>query len=275
MTDDTALAEPPPPGPRHGGTKMNTGDRVRFVLRGIGQTLITCGLVVLLFVVYEVYVTNIFAHQAQSKVHTALEKEWAQGQNPLLPLPGSTSVTIATGTGIANIYIPRLGKDFGFTVVEGTDDGDLEKGPGHYLHTALPGAVGNFAVAGHRVGKGEPFLNLDKLKPGDAVIIETKTSWYVYKINGDVKTGNLSAATPNNLVGSQVVNPSDGNVILPVPDNPGATPIQKLITLTTCTPKFSASQRLILHGTLDPSLTVPRTSDTKPASIEALYSQVS
>jgi sortase A len=130
-------------------------------------------------------------------------------------------------------------------------------------------------VAGHRVGKGEPFLNLDKLKPGDSVIIETETSWYVYKIKGDVGTGNLAVSTPDGIPGSQVVDPSDGNVILPVPDQPSATPTEKLITLTTCTPKFSASSRLIFHGVLDPSLTVARTSDAKPASIEALYAKVS
>ena len=75
--------------------------------------------------------------------------------------------------------------DYHFTIVEGTNDADLEKGPGHYVGTALPGQVGNFAVAGHRVGKGEPFLNLDQLQPGDAVVIETVTNWYVYTVLGD------------------------------------------------------------------------------------------
>ena len=90
--------------------------------------------------------------------------------------PAATSPTIPLGSGIANIYIPRFGRDYAFTVVQGTKDADLEKGPGHYVGTALPGQVGNFAVAGHRVGKGEPFLNLDHLRPGDAVIIETDKS---------------------------------------------------------------------------------------------------
>src|SRR6202012_5600293 len=129
------------------------GGTVRFYLRGLCQTLLTCGVLVLLFVVYEVWVTNIFAHAAQSKVQHQLVQAWAQGKDPLKPLPGSTSVTIPTGTGIANIYTPRLGYSFGCTIFEGPDDADLEKGPGHYLDTALPGAVGNFAVAGHRVGK--------------------------------------------------------------------------------------------------------------------------
>jgi sortase A len=176
-----AAVTDPPRGSLPPRAPMATGDKVRFVLRGIGQTLITLGLVVLLFVVYEVWITNIFAAREQSKVASALRHEWADsGGDPLLPLPGESDPTIPLGTGIGVLYIPRLGQDFHFTIVEGSvvpTDGELEKGPAHYHHTALPGAVGNFAVAGHRVGKGEPFLNIDKLRAGDSIIVETKSWW--------------------------------------------------------------------------------------------------
>jgi sortase A len=280
MSEDvggTAVA--PNPEPRHQGTGGSSiGDILRFVLRGVGQTLITCGVVVLLFVVYEVYVTNLFSHQKQTAAHHQLEQAWAQGKDPLIPLPGSTSVTIKAGIGIANIYVPRLGKSYGFTIVQGDTvptDAQLEKGPVHYGGTALPGQVGDFALAGHRVGKGEPFLNLDQLRPGDAVIIETDTDWYVYRVKGDVQTGNLASTAPDGVPGREIVDPSDGNVILPVPNHPGATPTERLLTLTTCHPKFTATHRMVVHAVLDPSLTVARTSDTKPAAIEALYSDVS
>ena len=252
----------------------SAGDKLRFVLRGIGQTLITGGLVVLLFVVYSVYITNIFAQQAQATVRHQLDQAWAQGKDPLLGLPGRASTTIPIGTGIANIYIPRLGKDYAFTIVEGTDDSSLEKGPGHYLGTQLPGQVGDFAVAGHRVGKGEPFLNLDKLRPGDAVIIETDRSWFVYRVKGNVATGDLSWTQPDGIPGREIVYPSDGNVILPVPNHPGATPTERLMTMTTCDPKFTATQRMVVHAVLEASATVPRVGVGKPASIEALYSKV-
>ena len=234
---------------------MSRADMVRLGLRGTGQTLITLGVVVLLFVVYELWVTNIFAQEKQHKVHSALEKEWANGDDPLvvggsLNLPGGKQGTIPTGTGIANIYIPRLGTDYHFTIVEGTNDGDLEKGPGHYVNTALPGQVGNFAVAGHRVGKGEPFLNLDHLRPGDAIVIETKNTWFVYAVKGNVQTGDLNDKGTDGIPGREIVSPSDTDVILPVADHPGATPTEKMITLTTCHPKFTASQRMILHGSL-------------------------
>jgi sortase A len=242
---------------------------VRLALRGTGQTLITAGVVVLLFVVYELWVTNILAEQKQHKVHTALEKEWANGDDPLvtgkLALPGGKQRTIPTGTGIANIYIPRLGADYHFTIVEGTDDASLERGPGHYVDTALPGQVGNFAVAGHRVGKGEPFLNLDHLSPGDSIVIETKSTWYVYRVKGNVQTGDLNDKGSDGIPGREIVSPSDADVIAPVPDHPGVTPTEKMITLTTCHPKFTASERMILHGTL--SRAVPRSGQQLPKEL--------
>ena len=246
------------------------GDLVLVALRGIGQTLITVGLVILLFVVYEVWVTNIFANAKQSAVHKTFEQQIVNGDNPLViasqsALPGSQQATIPTGTGIANIYIPRLGDDYHFTIVEGTNDADLEKGPGHYTGTALPGQVGNFSVAGHRVGKGEPFLNLDQLKPGDAVVIETVTNWYVYTVLGDTATGDLSTPGVEGVVGREIVKPSDVDVISPVPDRPGAKATVALLTLTTCHPKFTATDRMILHASL--TRTVPRNGTQLPKEL--------
>jgi sortase A len=245
---------------------------VRAVLRGIGQTLVTAGLVVLLFVVYEVWVTNLFAHEAQHRVHTALENAWADGVDPLA---NTGPHGIPLGTGIANLYIPRLGRDYAFTIVEGSGDASLEKGPGHYVGTALPGQVGDFAVAGHRVGKGEPFLNLDHLRPGDTVIVETKSDWYVYVVLGDVKTANLTVKDSNGVPGREIVDPSQNQVIMPWPDHPGYPhanpPNDRYMTMTTCHPKFTATQRMIVHAQLVPADTVARTGTAMPASILALY----
>ncbi|MEP7178175.1 MAG: class E sortase, partial [Pseudonocardiales bacterium] len=252
MSDDagsTAVVDPPPRPPGHAApSSSSVGDSFRLVLRGIGQTLITAGMVILLFVVYEVYITNVFAHREQVKVHNALEKRWAHGTDPL-KLPGGASSAIPIGDGIANLYIPRFGRDFAFTIVEGTDEASLAKGPGHYVGTTLPAGTGNFAVAGHRVGKGEPFLNLDRLKVGDLVIVETKIEWYVYVVMG--AHGNIEAAGADGVPGREIVSPSDGNVILPVPNHPRAQPTETLMTMTTCHPKFTATQRMIVHAVLN------------------------
>lgn len=93
---------------------------VRMLVRGLGQLLVTAGVIVLLFVVYEVYVTNWFAHREQHKVHVALEQEWNKGE---LALP-ETGLAALDGHGIANLYIPRFGRDYAWTIVQGTNDAD-------------------------------------------------------------------------------------------------------------------------------------------------------
>lgn len=258
----------PPAAPGSRPSRSSVGDRVRFVLRGLGQTLITLGLVLLLFVVYEVYVSNFFAHREQAKVHRVLEQQWAEGRD-VLGLPEGELAALA-GQGIANLYIPRFGRDYAWTVVEGSavpDDSQLEKGPAHYGDTALPGQVGNFAVAGHRVGKGEPFLNLDHLRAGDAVIVETKTRWYVYRVKG--ADGDLTRPDADGVPGREIVSPSDGGPILPVPDHPGVSPTEALLTMTTCHPKFTAEHRMIVYAKL--AETLPRTGTEMPAGIRSLY----
>lgn len=293
MSGDTIVASPASasaPDPRH-----STGDRIRFVLRGIGQTLITLGLVVLLFAVYEVWITNIFAHREQVKVYNALHKEWLNGVDPL-SLPQTGAHAIPLGSGIAVLYIPRLGADYHFAIVQGSvvpDDSQLEKGPAHYADTQLPGQVGNFGVAGHRVGKGEPFLNIDKLRVNDAVIVETKTRWWIYRVLGSppgsdpqdnmtsikAKPDNASGPTTRfDVPGREIVDPSDGNVLLPVPNHPGYVPTNAaLMTMTTCHPKFTASQRMIVHAKLAtqyPNNEHWITSGTFPPQVKALYNEV-
>jgi sortase A len=114
----------------------------------------------------------------------------------------------------------------------------LADGPVHYEHAAMPGEIGNFAMAGHRVGKGSPFLDLDKLKPGDAVIVETIDHWYVYRVTG-----------------TEIVGPDQTNVVSPTPDGPPDGPAtQAWLTMTTCNPEFSARQRLVVHALLDVAL---------------------
>lgn len=226
-------------------------DTGRMVVRGIGQTLLTLGVVVLLFIVYEAWFTNFTTDRKQDALNSELHKEWKDAPSPTVGDTQQTNITdIPVGDAFAILRIPTFGADFAKVIVQGTTDAALEKGPGHYTDTVGPGAVGNFSVAGHRVGKGSPFLNLDKLKPGDAIVFETKSSWFVYRVIG--KAGSDDFSDPTYPVsGQSIVKPEDVSVIAPVPTEPGKTPTQKLLTLTTCNPKFSASQRLIVHAYLD------------------------
>lgn len=233
-------------------------DPVRTAVRSVGELLLTAGLVVLLFVFYEAYVTNWSSAEKQRAATAKLDDTWHNGR-------GLVDRTVK-GAGIAKIYIPTFGPDFVFTVLEGTDQDTLAVGPGHYQGTAAPGQLGNFSVAGHRVGKGSPFNSLDLLSSCDAIVIETEDHWYVYRVmplQGESTGWAVGKGTQPrcrgveplpgryaNVVGKTIVLPKQAEVIAPVPGQPSRTPISRLITLTTCHPQFSARQRLIVHGVL-------------------------
>ncbi|WP_153505738.1 class E sortase [Cumulibacter manganitolerans] len=224
----------------------------RTAMRGIGQTLITLGVVVLLFIVYQAFITDIFTARTQDQLSQQLHDRWSS-QDPTVgtPTQDTTYSDVPIGDALAVLRIPAFGPDYAQVVVQGTTASALEKGPGHYVDTAGPGEVGNFAVAGHRVGKGSPFLNVDKLVPGDAIVVETQTSWYVYRVIGDKASGDFRDPAYGAITGRTVTTPSDYQAIAPVPGDSAAAPVLRLLTLTTCHPKFSAAQRMIIHAHLD------------------------
>jgi len=222
------------------------GERWRLVARGLGELLVTGGLVVLLFVVYELFVTDVIADRRQDQLSDQLYAQWEQ-QDP----ESAVSTDVDFGSAIAVLRIPRLGEDYRRVVLEGTLEEQLRQGPGHYRGTALPGEQGNVALAGHRVGKGSPFLDLDLLRPGDPIVVETATQWFVYRVLGDPDRGDFGA-DPSGIPGQQIVSPWDVDVIAPTPGGAdGAAPTGAYLTLTTCHPRFSAEQRLIVHAALD------------------------
>jgi sortase (surface protein transpeptidase) len=249
------------------------------VIRGVGEVLITLGLVVLLFVCYEVYLTDWFSAEKQREATAQLDQQW-RNQRGLVDRP-------IEGDGIAKMYVPSFGPDFVFTVLEGTTEEILAVGPGHYRDTALPGQPGNFAVAGHRVGKGAPFNDLDLLSSCDAIVVETADQWYVYRVlplpgeaakwvMDKTRTPHCAGVGPlpglyAEVVGKEVVLPSQTEVIAPVPGRPGVDlPVveqAKLITLTTCHPQFSARERLIVHGVLVAQY--PKLAGQRPVELTA------
>ena len=210
-------------------------DLLRTVGRGVGQLMLTVGYVLVLFVVYELWVTDLQSNARQDELTAELREEWTQ--------PAAVPAALQGGEAFALLHIPRLGADSARAIVEGTGAEELEQGPGHYTGTAMPGEQGNFAVAGHRVGRGSPFLEIDELREGDPVVVETADSWYVYRVLGPAQGG---------VPGQQVVSPSDVSVIAPTPSGPpDGSPTGAYLTLTTCHPEYSARQRLIVHAVLE------------------------
>jgi sortase (surface protein transpeptidase) len=246
------------------GTPRRRGDALRTLIRGVGQTLITFGLISLLFVVYELYMTDLLAAREQDQLSQEIQEQWADaptvtppegapsaGTPEPAPAPAPESIQVSLGQPFSVLHIPRLGGDYSRVVVEGTAQVQLAQGPGHYIDTALPGQEGNFAVAGHRVGRGSPFLDLDQLRPGDPIVVETEGNWYVYRVLGDPATADFGT-DPSGIPGREIVRPEDVAVISPTPGGPAQGPAAGVyLTLTTCHPKYSAAQRLIIHARLD------------------------
>ena len=142
-----------------------------------------------------------------------------------------TERRIQVGDGLTTLRIPSL--DVEVLVVEGTTPSALRAGAGHYAATALPGEPGNVAIAGHRTTYGRPLNRMDEMKPGDIVELETPLAVHTYK------------AVPafGGHSNPWIVAPSDTGVIAPEVG-------RSLLTLTTCHPKGSARQRLIMRFVL-------------------------
>jgi sortase (surface protein transpeptidase) len=220
----------------------------QIAVRGVGQLLVTAGLVVMLFVVHEVYVTDFLNDRTQGQLSEEIHEQWAAAPTTD---PAADQVAPPVGAPVAVVHIPRLGEDYEKVVLEGTTESELSQGPGHYVGSALPGQQGNVALAGHRVGKGSPFLDADKLLPGDPIVVETASSWYVYRVLGTPGTTDYGTDA-NGVPGQQIVTPDRVDVIAPVPGgNEASAPAGAYLTLTTCHPKYSARQRLIVHAVLD------------------------
>jgi sortase A len=210
---------------------------VRTVIRGFGEILLTIGAVVLLFVAYLIWGTALRASSAQHQLTNELNHGWSAASAPVggaaaLP-PRPDLIQLVTGQPFAFIRIPALGTHWRFTIVQGTALAQLNVSPGHVPGTQLPGQVGNFAVAGHRVTAGNPFWSLPSLKDGDLVYIDTKVNTYTYMVTG-----------------KQMVLPADMAVLDAVPGHPKQRPSRRLITLITCDPAWTGTHRVIVTGVL-------------------------
>jgi sortase A len=247
----------------------------RWVVGGIGRTLITLGLMMFAFVAYQLWGTGIQTAQAQRTLSrefeeqvgkapdvtttvvattTTTEPPTTEPTNSTVPAAVSTTTTTlapvvpvaqplpADGEALARLEIPRMGLNR--IVVEGATADDLKKGPGHFAETPLPGQLGNAAIAGHRTTHLHPFLDIDKLQPGDEIIATTLNGRYVYHVTA-----------------TEVVNPDDYAAVIPTTD-----PTKATLTLVSCTPKYSASNRIVVHSELVPEQSDPLTQAAAPVS---------
>jgi sortase A len=234
------------------------------------RILVIAGVLVLLFVAYQLWGTSVRTAQAQR----ALDDEFAARLDAVAGAgavvadtgspPAETAAALppelipARGEGAGRIVVPAIGLDW--TFVEGVSVSDLKKGPGHYPETPLPGQAGNAALAGHRTTYGQPFHDLDQLQPGDEVVVTTIQGRYVYEVRETM------VVEPHQVeVLGQDFWDFDGN-----PDT-----FENTLTLTACHPKFSAAERIIVAAELQgtPAPMTPRNGDgeapTAPAEFDS------
>ncbi|MDT5042096.1 MAG: sortase [Actinoplanes sp.] len=208
-------------------TRPTIGSRILAGVRVAGELMITFGLIVLLFAGYEVFGNSAKVQDEQNALGSELDQQW---NDPTVGPTSAANGPVAPGSNlVGRLYIPKLDKEW--VVVNGVRPADIRYAPGHYPDTALPGKLGNFSVAGHRIKK--IFWRLDELKTGDVIGVETRDNWFIYKVTNQ-----------------EIVKPNAVEVVAPVPDKPGERPTKALLTLTTCNPKFNNYERLIVHAQL-------------------------
>jgi len=212
------------------------GDTWRTVVRGVGEVLITLGVLLLLLCVYQLWWTNIESAAAISLGRDEIQQDWRSSTDAATPDASPTPLAEpGYGKGFGLLYIPRLkDKVWGLPISQGTGKDVLARGAGHYVGTAMPGGVGNFAIAAHRSTHDEPFANFPDLQVGDKVYVRTQQWWYVYTLRKDDAT----------------LSPTDVWVVDPVPGKTGVPPTQKLLTMTTCTPRYGSTGRWAWWGEL-------------------------
>jgi sortase A len=232
-------------------------------LGGLGRSLISAGVLLLLFVVYQLWGTGVRTDAAQSALRDdfhARKAEMAQiaGTDPDPGTSGSpvrgTAASVPPpriGEPIGVLRIPRIGAEH--TIVEGVDLGNLARGPGHFPSTPLPGQAGNSAIAGHRVTHSAPFNRIDELVPGDKIEVETFQGQFTYEV---VPGGN---ADPRSPLGHRIITPYQTEILDQVAG-------QNTLTLMACHPKYDLKERIVVVGRLvqAPAPDTPRAEPPKP-----------
>ncbi len=230
---------------------MSPSNPVRATIGVVGELAVTVGVVVVLFVVWQLGYEGVVQAKAQSGVVSELEQQFvAPHSNGISGAGGGTGTGNAAPTSIppellpdggapfAILRVPRLGgPTWSKPVFQGTGLDVLAQGLGHYTETQLPGQVGNVAIAGHRAGHGNPLINIDAIRPGDVMVLETRFAYYVYRVTGH-----------------EIVPPTHVQVLDAVPNEPGAAPTTAEFTLTSCDPRYGSTNRYIVYSQLEQTI---------------------
>lgn len=243
----SAVAAPPRPGSSRPHRRRGVGSALVGL---VGELLITAGVLLGLFVVWQLWWTDVQAERQHAQILAGLDwpepgpADEKEAPAPIIAPPhrGEPPVAAepAVGTVFAQLYVPRFGAGYVEPIAQGIDKERIldRMGIGHYPGTAMPGDLGNFATAGHRTTYGRPFHQVAELEPGDPIVVRTVDTWYVYRVSDQ-----------------RIVWPWQVEVVSAVPGVKPGEPLPELteryLTMTACHPLYSAAQRYVVHAILD------------------------
>lgn len=201
----------------------------------VGEVLITIAIFLGLYVVWQLWWTTAQVEPLrQAQVNTFQEKNPTpatdiEPEHRTDQPPGVGEVSIGETYGV--LHVPSWDW-MQIPIAQGTEQWILDQAyAGHYVDTQQPGEIGNFAVAGHRRTYGNNFRAVDKLVPGDVLVVETADAYMVYTMDS-----------------FEIVDPSQSQVLFPVPNQPEIVPTERIMTMTTCHPEFGNSERYIVYS---------------------------
>jgi sortase A len=214
----------------------------------LGELLITAGVLVFLFLGWQLWLNDLIVGADQNRAGASLAQRWETSApnhthstgapTPPIASFGDPVVAIAPGdaTKFAVLYVPRFGADYARSISEGVEAARVldRNGIGHYPGTQMPGQIGNFAVAAHRTTYGAPFKPLATLRVGDKIYVQTPDGYYTYDFRG-----------------LEYVRPTGVGVLDPVPQLAGVAPTDRILTMTSCNPMFSAAERIVAYASLE------------------------
>ena len=251
--------------PGHRGRRAQRGPKPRVsrgtrVLGVVGELLITGGVLVLLFLAWQLWWNNAAMVDSQSRSADSVSRGWteavAPGPAPITPVDYGEPVVAAAPDDAETfgvLYVPRFGADYRRAIAEGVGKNVLnspDTGIGHYPGTQMPGEAGNFAIAAHRSANGGGMHLVHELQLGDAIYVQTADGYYTYRFRD-----------------FEYVPPTAIEAIAPVPHDPAATAADRLIALTTCNPLYSTAERMIAYGVFE---SWQPTSAGAPAELAAI-----
>lgn len=213
----------------------------------MGELLVTAGVGVMLFIAWQMWIGDVILGAEDNRLGAQQSQQWLEIDPPEARVPVVTEdgavvfepvVSARPGETqlFGNVIIPRFGDDYARGLAVGTSRAgtlDLRRF-GLYEQSVMPGEVGNFSIAAHRTTYGGALRDIDKLQLGDAIIIETKEGWYLYRFRS-----------------MEYVQPNRVQVLLEVPQMPDVQTGERYLTMTSCSPLYSLAERIIAYGVFE------------------------